>query len=63
MELRRASQSIKDDALKYGAEYILKNVNKLVEANEIDMELASKRYTDANIIICKHPHHLEKEVA
>ena len=24
LELRRASQSIKDDALKYGAEYILK---------------------------------------
>ena len=43
LELRRASQSIKDDALKYGAEYILKNVNKLVEANEIDMELASKK--------------------
>jgi hypothetical protein len=36
--------------------------DKLLPFTE-DMELASKRYEDANIIICEHPHHLQKDVA
>ena len=43
IELRRSSKAKKNDALKYAAEFLLKNKAKLIDANTIDMELASQK--------------------
>ena len=43
IDLRRSSKAKKNDALKYAAEFLLKNKAKLIDANTIDMELASQK--------------------
>ena len=43
IELRRSKKSKKDDALKYAAEFLILNKAKLIDANSIDMELASQK--------------------
>ena len=43
IELRRSEKAKKNDALKYAAEFLLKNKAKLIDANTIDMELASQK--------------------
>ena len=43
IELRRSSKAKKNDALKYAADFLLKNKAKLIDANTIDMELASQK--------------------
>ena len=43
IELRRSKKSKKDDALKYAAEFLILNKAKLIDANSIDMELATQK--------------------
>ena len=43
IELRRSSKAKKNEALKYASDSLLKNKAKLIDANTIDMELASQK--------------------